>query len=323
MWQGGSATAVAASERFDWFTDVVANALMPTALRADDTAGFHAEGSVLALGNVQVSRFSYSPLRSRRTPKLIRRGDPEQYQLGLVTKGSMWISQRGGESGLLSGDMVLWDTSRPSEAGSGVEGRMVEAFVLQIPKSEVSLRANQVDQLLARRIPAGTGMGAILAQFLTALPGNGPDCRPQDLSRLGATAVDLAVACLAHHLGAPQHVPTEARVHAMFRRIDDFIDCNLDDPELTPSVIADRHHISLRSLYALFEGRPESVAASIRQRRLERCRADLADPELRKESVQAVAARWGFTSATVFSRTFRAAYGTTPTQYRHEFLDCL
>ncbi|WP_405882626.1 MULTISPECIES: helix-turn-helix domain-containing protein [unclassified Streptomyces] len=80
--------------------------------------------------------------------------------------------------------------------------------------------------------------------------------------------------------------------------------------------------ISLRSLYALFEGRPESVAASIRQRRLERCRADLADPELRKESVQAIAARRGFTSATVFSRTFRAAYGTTPTEYRHEFLDC-
>ncbi|TGB13238.1 helix-turn-helix domain-containing protein [Streptomyces palmae] len=56
--------------------------------------------------------------------------------------------------------------------------------------------------------------------------------------------------------------------------------------------------------------------ASIRRRRLERCRADLASPDLRRQSIRSIAARWGFTGATAFSRAFRAAYDITPNDYR-------
>ncbi|MGW3177310.1 AraC-like ligand-binding domain-containing protein [Streptomyces sp. NPDC001153] len=310
-----------AADRFDWFADAVSGALMPSALTPQDAAGFYAEGAVLDLGTAQVSRFSYSPLRSRRTPTLIRKGDPEQYQLGLVTKGSAWFAQQGGEAVLQAGDMVLWDTSRPYESGSGTDGSSVEAFVLQIPKAQMLLPTQQVDRLLAQRIPGGTGMGAILAQFLVALAGNGPDCRPQELGGLGNMAVELATSCLAHRLGAVRAVPSELRAHALLRQITAFIEHNLCDPELTPGVIADRHHLSLRSLYALFQGQEESVAALIRRRRLEQCRSELARPELRNEPVQTIAARWGFTSATAFSRTFRAAYGRTPSDYRRQALD--
>ncbi|RAG80767.1 hypothetical protein DN069_36415 [Streptacidiphilus pinicola] len=83
MWQGASASAVPAADRFDWFDQVVANALAPVALRPLDAAAFHAEGAVLDLGEAQISRFSYSPVGSRRTSGLIRKRDPEQYQLGL------------------------------------------------------------------------------------------------------------------------------------------------------------------------------------------------------------------------------------------------
>ncbi|WP_433258918.1 helix-turn-helix domain-containing protein [Streptosporangium sp. CA-135522] len=50
----------------------------------------------------------------------------------------------------------------------------------------------------------------------------------------------------------------------------------------------------------------------MRRRRLENCRADLADPRLRAHSIQDIAARWGFTHATDFSRAFRRAYGMPP-----------
>jgi len=36
---------------------------------------------------------------------------------------------------------------------------------------------------------------------------------------------------------------------------------------------------------------------------------------LRGQSIQAIAARWGFSSPTGFSRTFRATYDTTPNDY--------
>ncbi|MEV6209350.1 helix-turn-helix domain-containing protein [Kitasatospora sp. NPDC051914] len=48
---------------------------------------------------------------------------------------------------------------------------------------------------------------------------------------------------------------------------------------------------------------------------------DQLRPDAQHEPVQAVAARWGFASATVFSRAFRTAFGTTPTEYRRQALE--
>ncbi|WP_461012534.1 helix-turn-helix domain-containing protein, partial [Streptomyces capparidis] len=73
-------------------------------------------------------------------------------------------------------------------------------------------------------------------------------------------------------------------------------------------------------LYTLFNAQGLTVAARIRQRRLEHCRRDLADPALRSRPVRAIAARWGFTDPAHFSRTFRAAYGITPRDHRHTAL---
>ncbi|WP_327257785.1 helix-turn-helix domain-containing protein [Streptomyces sp. NBC_01244] len=39
-------------------------------------------------------------------------------------------------------------------------------------------------------------------------------------------------------------------------------------------------------------------------------------PELAAHRVQSIAARWGFGGPVVFSRSFREAYGLTPSEYR-------
>jgi AraC-like DNA-binding protein len=99
-------------------------------------------------------------------------------------------------------------------------------------------------------------------------------------------------------------------------RIRAFIEQRLADPELTPATIAAEHHISLRYLHKLFHGQGITVAGWIRDRRLERCRRDLADPTLTARPISAVAARWGFTNPAHFSQAFRAAYGLSPRQFR-------
>ncbi|MBO1330769.1 helix-turn-helix domain-containing protein [Streptomyces sp. VRA16 Mangrove soil] len=302
--------------RFEWFAQTVSQVLLPTAFETPDPSAFYAHGGQLALGEARLARFAYAPLHSRRTPALIRQGDPEQYQLALVTGGSAWFAQQGGEAELAVGDMALWDTSRPYRSGSGTDGRGVEVLVLQIPKESMPLRSQHMDRLLARRIRGGAGLSGILAGFLTDLARKGPDCLPGELDVLEAMVVDLAASCLAGHLGATAQQPAELRSHLLLRRIRTFIDHHVADPDLTPRVVAERHHLSLRSLYALFRDEPESVAATIRRRRLERCRDDLARPEMSREPIQLIAARWGFASATAFSRTFRAAYGITPHDYR-------
>ncbi|WP_244315543.1 helix-turn-helix domain-containing protein [Streptomyces albidochromogenes] len=304
---------MACEDRFDWFCETVSSEVMPVMLSTRRTTDFRASISDLDLGVVRLSAVACSPVLSRRTLAHVRRGDPEHLQLALITQGAFKITQRSSES-VVAGGLVLTDTSRPSE-GTSIGGQ-VETVVLQIPRPALALRPDRMDRLLAQSMAADAGSGAILADFLRTLLRHGPRCRPQELRAMGSIALELATAFLAQQLGDPGEAPAEARAQETRQRIYRFIENNLGDPQLTPQVIADRHNLSLRGLYALFGDQDLGIAARIRQSRLERAHADLASREVSGQPVQAIAARWGFSSATAFSRAFRETYGITPTEHR-------
>ncbi|MFD5329087.1 helix-turn-helix domain-containing protein [Streptomyces sp. NPDC127092] len=310
-----TAEAVPRQDRFDWFCETVTNDLLPVSVSSAHTADFHAAIQDVELGAVRLSSFAFSPVRARRTAAHVRQGDPEQYQLILVTRGRYRTSQRGNESSFENG-LVLFDTSRPNENVTDSADGPVHAIMLQIPHSALAIRPERLDRLLARGIPADRGPAAILAGHLRSLLAHGPECTPADRAAMGSVVVDLATTCLARQLGTPEAAPAEARAQEMLHRVTRFIDHNLGDPDLTPRAVAEHHNMSLRALYGLFRDQPESVAARIRQGRLARAREELTRPELLGQPVQAIAARWGFSSATVFSRAFRQAYGITPTEQR-------
>ncbi|MEU8620203.1 helix-turn-helix domain-containing protein [Streptomyces sp. NPDC048623] len=318
MWSRLSSGALPPRERFDWFSDLVSREVIPTALSSECPADFEAEAAVLALGeDVRVARFAFSPLRSRRTPALIRRGDPEQYQLGLIRAGAASFSQHRNDCGVTAGDFVFWDTSRPSEAVIPVRARSVELLMLQLPRHVLPLGAHHTDRLLARRIPGDRGTAAVLAGFLRSLEAHAAECASQrELGRLGSIAVDLLAAGLAQHLDVEEQLPAEARTQALLRRIHTFVDDHLGDPDLSPATIAAGHNISVRTLHQLFQGTGETVQARIRRRRLERCQADLGKAGLLEHPIAVIAARWGFSGPAVFSRAFREAYGMSPTEFR-------
>lgn len=110
--------------------------------------------------------------------------------------------------------------------------------------------------------------------------------------------------------------PATTYVDGTLQRVLAFIEDSLPDPSLSPRMVADAHHISMRCLYKLFEGHSTTVADWIRRRRLEGCRHDLLDPSQRSLPVSAIGARWGLPNPAHFSRAFRAAFGAPPTEYR-------
>ncbi|MFE7194622.1 helix-turn-helix domain-containing protein [Kitasatospora sp. NPDC057541] len=319
MWISLLPETVRPGERFDWFNDTVARTVMPTVMSPEPSAEFRAEAEMLDLGSVRMARFAFSPLRSRRTPALIRRGDPEQYQLALIRGGAAVLSQSGNENRIGAGEFVLWDTSRPSDTRILPGPGPVRLTMLQFPHTLLPLPGRRLERLLAGRLAGGSGVAAVLTNFLDCLEAHGDGCEVAELRRLGTVAAELAGALLAQRLDAAGQLPAEVRARVLLERVRSFIEDNLGDPQLTPGAIAARHNISLRSLHQLFrshDAQPDTVHAWIRRRRLERCRGDLGSTRLHTYPVQVIAARWGFSSATVFSRTFRQAYGLTPTEFR-------
>lgn len=74
----------------------------------------------------------------------------------------------------------------------------------------------------------------------------------------------------------------------------------------------------MRSLHALFEHEPRTVAALIRHRRLQQARTLLRDPLLGQVSVQRIGAKVGIPDAAGFSRMFSREFGLTPGRFRQQ-----
>ncbi|MFB7469851.1 helix-turn-helix domain-containing protein [Kitasatospora sp. NPDC056184] len=308
--------AVPAADRFAWFADQVRQHVFPVTLSTSCAADFSCGVSVLQLGDVQVAHFTIPPLRAARTARHVRHIDPESYHLGWMRSGSMGVTQQRSDAVITTDDMVLLDTSHPMEADVRGVGARAEVTVLRIPRSAFSLSSAQTDRLLARRLAPGGVSGSLLRQHLDTLVAQASGLGPAEVHRLGTITADLLACFVADRLDRTEPAPPEAGAPALRARINAFINQHLGDPELRPATIAAHHHMSLRSLHSLFRHEPATVAATIRQLRLERCRADLADPGKRDRPIAVLAARWGLFVPAEFSRAFKAAYGTTPSEYR-------
>jgi AraC family transcriptional regulator, positive regulator of tynA and feaB len=98
----------------------------------------------------------------------------------------------------------------------------------------------------------------------------------------------------------------------------------LTQPNLNPVALANRLHISVRQLYRLFEEQGDSVCRYIQRTRLQRSASDLSNPHLKRESITAIAYKWGFTDSAHFSRAFKKQFELSPKDYRAgAFLDSL
>ncbi|MFF8945226.1 helix-turn-helix domain-containing protein [Streptomyces sp. NPDC014864] len=300
--------------------DTTARALVTTDCRLLDVARFRARLHTTALGAGRLSVMSYGPLRSRRTPGLIRRSDPEHYQVAVILSGRQRLEQAGNRALLHPGDMVFYDTSRAFDARvepDETDESGSESLLLQFPRRLLPLAESDLARLLAVPLSGRQGIGRVMSRFLTELAAERHRCGPQDLARLGSTAIDLVVALLAHHLG-DEHAdePSRSPREVLFLRVTTFVEQHLHHPELTPAAIARAHQISLRYLHRIFQEHGTSVGAYVRDRRMDRCRRDLSDPGLRHLPVQAIGARWGYPGPSEFSRAFRTATGLPPGRYR-------
>ena len=90
----------------------------------------------------------------------------------------------------------------------------------------------------------------------------------------------------------------------------------LDDPDLTPAMVAARAGVSVRTLHRAFQASGETFWNWIRDRRLDRCYAELTTPIQSKRTITEVAFRWGFNELSTFDRNFRKRYGASPRNVR-------
>jgi AraC-like DNA-binding protein len=300
--------------RAEYVYEVVSAALGPLDVRTSGGNEVPDQVRATELGAVRVGELSASrPGGADRRRRHIRMLDADLCKVDVVAKGEVVVEQDGRQARLHAGDFAFVDLSRPAHWTNRWSTRMV---AIAFPRQLLPLRADDLAGLTAVGVHGDAGPGAVFSSTARQLARQIDQLDPASGTRVGAAALDLLTVALADRLDRPEQVPADSSRRALLLRVHAFIEGGLADPGLTPAAVARAHHVSLRSLYKLFDQERTSVAALIRERRLERCRRDLLDPAMADRPVSAIAARWGLTNASHFSRTFRAAYGLSPVEFR-------
>lgn len=293
------------------FRSSVSESFVPLQVTSPLADSFRGMIKAASIDEVHVTDVRATEHVVERTPELIGRADRSYFKLSLMLSGTGLLIQDDREAVLQPGDLAVYDTNRPYSLVFGADFR---TMVVMFPKHLVALPPEMMAQLTAVRISGHEGLGAMIVPYLTQLAGNLEQLSGATGARLTQSAMDLVTTLFTHELDLDTTSNDPHR--ALMQRIHAHIDSNLASADLSPTSIAAAHFISTRHLHGLFQEQGTSVSTWIRIRRLERCRRDLVNPLFADRPVSAIAARWGFVDAAHFSRTFKAAYEVSPSEFR-------
>ncbi len=264
------------------------------------------------IGDLVLVDCAASPFMGHRPRALIgaqREGAQPEDILGFqfVCKGVEMVREGSREVALTAGDVVLWDGLQPTDV------EIVESFckrTLLFPRTRVLDVCPRLADLPALPSLDRSGPARLLVRYMNALAAEVGRLEPAAAGAAGNAALELLRAAVE------PTVPTNraAQRAAMRAEIRRYIRTHLQDPGLDPASIAQAYAMSVRALHSLFEDAEASVAGLVRSERLARCAEDLQRPNA--GSVTEIAFRWGFCDAAHFSRVFKRAFGTTPSDVR-------
>lgn len=185
----------------------------------------------------------------------------------------------------------------------------------------LDLARGAVDARLGRNRAAfptvlGRSVAAAAARpVLRTLAMNLHSLAPGDFTAVEVAVTELVTSALLAEARGPGEERTDTQL-ANFRRIAAAVERRLGEPGLSIHELSRQEGLSQRYLQRLFAQHGESFSDYVRRLRLERCRADLADPAHAHENVGTIAQRWGFRDQAYFSRAFSAAFGLAPRDVR-------
>lgn len=264
------------------------------------------------LGPLNICSVDSNATTIERTRRLAADPTDQFLFVGLQRSGSSMVVQGDREALLRPGDIAVYDTRRPYTL---LNDGGIHQHYFRVPIDALALPGRALEAVTAVRLDGRRPLARATAGYLAHLADNIGDLTASEASQAAAPTIGLVRALLAAQVMGSA-LSREHLDDSLQTRVLEYIRVHLADSDLSARRIAAAHHISVRHLYRLM-GRSGIVLGDwIRERRLERCRDELADPAGRA-TITEVARRWGFSDPTQFGRAFKRAYAMTPREWRH------
>lgn len=254
---------------------------------------------------------TFNAQRYNRDRRVIASSDLDQYLVAVVGGGGLSGDFAGASVTARSGDICVLDLAQPVQSDVTVGG-MFSTLVPRQALAKATGYANLHGLVLKAHLP----MTNLLTTYLGGLSGFGNQPSDDEAVAVQEALVTILAAALRGEQpdGSGDLRPLSM---ALRQRALDFIDSNIDNPDLSPDYILRRFHVSRAHLYRAF-AEDGGISNVIRDRRLDAAFVELTRTDVVARLVTEIAFALGFTNVSHFLRRFRARFGLTPGEARRE-----
>jgi AraC family transcriptional regulator, positive regulator of tynA and feaB len=303
------------AKAYDYFQAAVREGFLPWRAKQVGDARFSARIEALHVDRAFIGKINIVETISVRTEAEVSASEGEYFYASFNLAGSMTVEQGTLVNTTRPGDLVIFDSTRPTQVSSRPsQGRThSSAIALMIPKSSFSCfdaEAHFTNARIPREalLPPLANALALLANRLVSAPG-------PELAALYEACVDLLpVAAGAFDEDTPAFDFRPA--NESLREVLCLIQSCLGDAQLSARFAADSLGLSERYIHKLFAGRGTTFGGYVTEQRLSRVRGDLTTDDNRFKPIANIAYRWGFNDLSTFNRAFRKRFGCTPSAVR-------
>jgi AraC-like DNA-binding protein len=211
---------------------------------------------------------------------------------------------------LSQGDIFVWQNS--GEHIFEVPD-FTENFTIVMPQPVFEAFVKVPSYGLQWALHGNTPIGKLIFRYLSDLR----DTLPEFDDSSAETAIEVLLGMLSRVLRTEGVLVQKTSRTTRYQRILRYIEDNIAANDLSPTDIAKKHDISVRYLNMLFSENNITVAAWIKERRLDQSLSDLKFPPNVK-SISEISYKWHFSDSAHYTRSFKARYGVTPTAWRSQ-----
>lgn len=276
---------------------------------------FRCRSADARLGQLRFTRIQSDPVQLRRSVRCIESDSQTQYLVGLNLSGRMLIEHGHRRTVIDAGHLCLLDKAAPYHT---TFAEPADRVLVSIPRRLLESRLADPGRYLSVTPATGSGIGRLAHDHLQFLLSEGHLLSNSNRTHAIEMCIDLIA--LAFKSSEEQGEDLERNNAGggpmLLSRVKAHLQCNLDDPELSPSMAAAALGLSKRYLHKLFSNSGTTFGAWVREERLLRARSLLVDSRYGHLTITEVAMRQGFNDIPHFSRQFRARFGHTPRDAR-------
>lgn len=311
-----STDTLPSSDRVGMFCEVFGQKMLRLDMEALTDRQFHTDATVRSLPGLDAVWSASSPVRVSRTKQLLSDGSDNLVFQWADTAG--YCKHLGREFVLGPRDAVVLSCCDP---GSVMFGSIVNLMSFSIPRNVLGSLLRDTNSCFARPLPATSGALRLLVGYLEFMRQECAVATPELQSLAVAHICDLLAVALGATRDATEIAKGRGLRAARLHAIKADIVGNLADGDFSISDLSMRHRLTSRYVQMLFAFEGTTFTEFVREQRLARAHQMLASVHFDDRRISDIALACGFGDISYFNRSFRARYGSTPSDVKHRRLE--